>query len=64
MATRLYKVKSEKGTRLIEAGTSAAALGFVARGEIAVTVATAKEAAELVGQGVKVEQAKEVAATE
>jgi hypothetical protein len=57
MATRLYTVTSPKGSRLIEASTRAAALGFVAREEIKVEVATTKEVADLVAKGTKVEVA-------
>lgn len=56
MATsRIYKVQTPKGVRLIDSGTRAAAIGFVSKDEITAEVATGHEIADLVGKGVKVE---------
>jgi hypothetical protein len=55
MASRIYKLTTPKGIRLIDAGTRAAAVGHVAKDEISVDVATGHEIADLVGKGVKVE---------
>lgn len=55
MATRIYKVTTQKGVRLIDASIKTAALSHVAKDEIQVEVATGHEIAELVGAGVKVE---------
>lgn len=55
MATRIYKVTTPKGVRLIDAAIKTAAIGFVAKDEITVEVASGHEIATLVGQGVKVE---------
>lgn len=55
MATRIYKVTTPKGVRLIDAAIKAAAIGFVAKDEIAIEVASGHEIATLVASGVMVE---------
>jgi hypothetical protein len=55
MASRLYKVSTPKGVRLIDAGVKAQALAFVAKDEIVIEVASGHEIASLVASGVKVE---------
>jgi len=55
MATRIYKVTTPKGIRLVDAAIKTAALAYVAKDEITVEVASGHEIATLVGQGVKVE---------
>ena len=55
MASRIYKLTTPKGVRLIDAGTRAAAIGHVAKDEITADVATGHEIADLVGKGIKVE---------
>ena len=54
-STRIYRVTSPAGTRLIDASVKANAVAFVARAEITAEVATGHEIAELVGSGIKVE---------
>lgn len=55
MASRLYKVTTPKGVRLIDAGIKAQALAFVAKDEITIEVASGHEIADLVARGTKVE---------
>lgn len=55
MATRIYKVTTPKGARLIDAGVKAQALAFVAKDEITIEVASGHEIASLVATGTKVE---------
>jgi hypothetical protein len=60
MKTRMYKV-TEKATgkvRLIDAFSTDKAIVFVAGGKYECKVAKAADIAELVGSGVKVEQAR------
>ena len=54
-SSRIYKVTSPGGTRLIDASVKANAVAFVAKAEITAEVATGYDIAELVGKGVKVE---------
>lgn len=56
MATRIYRVTSPSGTRLVDAAVKANAVAFVASEEISAAVATGHEIAELVSAGVKVER--------
>ena len=56
MATRIYRVTSPSGVRLVDASVKANAVAFVAKEEISAEVATGHEIAELVGAGVKVER--------
>ena len=55
MATRIYKVTTATGTRLVDAAVRANALAFVARDEITCEVASGHDIALLVSSGVKVE---------
>ena len=55
MATRIYKVTTPNGVRLIDAAIKTNAIAFVARDEISVEVASGHEIAALVSKGVKVE---------
>ena len=55
MASRIYKVTTPSGTRLVDAAVKANAIAFVARDEIKVEVATGHDIAVLVGSGIKVE---------
>lgn len=63
--TRIYTVAQETGDKfLIEAATPAQALRHVTAGMFRVEVASAKDVAQLMAQGVKVESAKAAEATE
>ena len=53
--SRIYKITTPKGTRLVDAGTRAAAITHVSKDEITADVATGHEIADLVGKGIKVE---------
>lgn len=55
MATRIYKVTTATGTRLVDAAVRANALAFVARDEITCEVASGHDIALLITSGVKVE---------
>ena len=57
MATRLYIVEIGDKVRLIEAASKAAARSFALKDMADVRAASGKEAAELVGDGTKVEVA-------
>jgi len=64
MSTRIYAVYDERtlatdGQRLVRAGTRAQALRHVAQGTFTVVVASQDELVELLGQGIKVEDAGE-----
>lgn len=56
MATRIYRVTSPSGIRLVDAANKSTAVAFVTREEISAEVATGHEIAELVGNGTKVER--------
>jgi hypothetical protein len=53
--TRIYRVTSPAGTRLIDAAVKANAIAFVAKDEIKIEVATGHEIADLVAKGIRVE---------
>jgi len=55
VASRLYKVTTPKGVRIIDAGIKAQALAWVAKDEITIEVASGHDIAQLVAAGVKVE---------
>lgn len=56
MASRIYKVTTPLGVRLIDALVKQNAIAFVAREQITAEVATGHDIAELVGAGIKVER--------
>lgn len=56
MATRLYIVEIGSEVKLVEANSQAAARNHVLKDLASVRIATAKEAAELVGEGKEIEQ--------
>lgn len=55
MATRIYRVNTPKGSRLVDASIKAQALAHVVKDEITIEIATGHEIAKLVSGGVKVE---------
>lgn len=55
MATRLYIVEVGTEVKLIEAASQAAARNHALKDMASVRIASAKEAAELVGEGKKIE---------
>lgn len=64
MSTRIYAVYDERtldtdGQRLVRASTRSRALRHVAQGIFTVVVASQDELVELLGQGIKVEDAGE-----
>ena len=60
MATRLYKVSMGGHVHLIEASTSAQAIGHVVRGKVSAEVLSALDTAKFMAEGHKVEKAGKV----
>lgn len=59
--SRIYKVGTLKGARLVRAPNKAQAINHVARDTIAAEVAAQDDLVNLLSEGVKVENAKEPA---
>ena len=61
MNTRIYKVNTPNGSRLVRAVNKTQAIGYVARATIKAAVATQDDLLALVADGVKVEDAADPA---
>ena len=58
MAERIYVVGGPTGIHLVKSSTKQSAVAYVAHNVYRATVATQSDLVELLGKGVKVEQAK------